>query len=147
MAIHKFCGSRIIITRIHFLCFFGLLKKLRFAVGIVGVSKVDSSVKVSSVIASLALRCLFCHRERCFCTAWRSITNTDSRLCSMRDILPWAQYDNVKKWILVWIATPLLAQCLAMTRNISPVAQYDKKKALFEKVDSRIEVSFRVKRF
>ena len=65
----------------------------------------------------------------------------------MRDILPWAQYDNVKKWILVWIATPLLAQCLAMTGNISPVAQYDKKRVLFEKVDSRIEVSFRVKRF
>ncbi|MDL0079443.1 hypothetical protein [Helicobacter zhangjianzhongii] len=34
VAIHKFCGSRIIITRIHFLCFYGLLKKLRFAVGL-----------------------------------------------------------------------------------------------------------------
>ena len=113
--------------------FLWITKEATLCGGAVGVLKVDSSVKVSSVIASLALRCLFCHRERCFCTAWRSITNTDSRLCSMMDILPWAQYDNVKKWILVWIATPLLAQCLAMTEifrlwlNMTRKGRYLKK--------------------
>ena len=51
----------------------------------------------------------------------------------MMDILPWAQYDNVKKWILVWIATPLLAQCLAMTEifrlwlNMTRKGRYLKK--------------------
>ena len=57
--------------RIHFLCLlciYGLPRgastaRNDYKKGVI-FEKVDSSVKAQNVIAILALRCLFCHRER-----------------------------------------------------------------------------------